>query len=309
MTSAASVLELAEPICLVENQAGQGLAVRQDALQVLANVTQPVVVVAITGLYRSGKSYLLNRLAGRRTGEGRGGMGTADPACPRCRDSPPLRFTLPTPASPTQVSPWAPMCRVTPKESGCGACLTPASPDTRWCCWTPKGWETWRRSGRSSAFPLSIPSARGAVGRAACTASAIARQRGSGGRGSPDLSCWPLVLGARGFAPPPHRAAAVEPGMAIAGGHQERRVDLCAGRAALQHPDLQQQGHHRPAGPGEPAVSLAAAGIPHSVPSGLWALHSGAPPSCLVVGHPHPRGAQGLPRGLVLRAEPSSQFP
>ncbi|XP_021238699.1 guanylate-binding protein 1-like [Numida meleagris] len=68
MTSAASVLELAEPICLIENQAGQGLAVRQDALQVLANVTQPVVVVAITGLYRSGKSYLLNRLAGRRTG-------------------------------------------------------------------------------------------------------------------------------------------------------------------------------------------------------------------------------------------------
>ncbi|XP_021238680.1 guanylate-binding protein 1-like isoform X3 [Numida meleagris] len=68
MASAASVPELAEPICLVENEAGQGLAVRQDALQVLANVTQPVVVVAITGLYRSGKSYLLNRLAGRRTG-------------------------------------------------------------------------------------------------------------------------------------------------------------------------------------------------------------------------------------------------
>ncbi|XP_021238693.1 guanylate-binding protein 2-like [Numida meleagris] len=68
MASAASVLELAEPVCFVENQAGQGLAVRQDALQVLANITQPVVVVAITGLYRSGKSYLLNRLAGRRTG-------------------------------------------------------------------------------------------------------------------------------------------------------------------------------------------------------------------------------------------------
>ena len=79
LTSAASVVEMEEPICLVENHAGQGLVVRQDALQVLANITQPVVVVAITGLYRSGKSYLMNRLAGRRTGEGRCGMGIADP--------------------------------------------------------------------------------------------------------------------------------------------------------------------------------------------------------------------------------------
>ncbi|POI21017.1 hypothetical protein CIB84_015235, partial [Bambusicola thoracicus] len=68
MTSAVSEVEMEEPICLVENHAGQGLAVRQEALQVLANITQPVVVVAITGLYRSGKSYLMNRLAGQRTG-------------------------------------------------------------------------------------------------------------------------------------------------------------------------------------------------------------------------------------------------
>ncbi|XP_052530392.1 guanylate-binding protein 1-like [Tympanuchus pallidicinctus] len=68
LTSAASVVEMEEPMCLVENHAGQGLAVRQDALQVLANITQPVVVVAVAGLYRSGKSYLMNRLAGRRTG-------------------------------------------------------------------------------------------------------------------------------------------------------------------------------------------------------------------------------------------------
>ncbi|XP_010726608.2 guanylate-binding protein 1-like isoform X2 [Meleagris gallopavo] len=68
LTSAAPVVEMEEPICLVENHAGQGLAVRRDALQVLANITQPVVVVAVSGLYRSGKSYLMNRLAGRRTG-------------------------------------------------------------------------------------------------------------------------------------------------------------------------------------------------------------------------------------------------
>lgn len=178
VTSAVSEVEMEEPICLVENHAGQGLAVRQEALQVLANITQPVVVVAITGLYRSGKSYLMNRLAGQRTGEGRGGMGSADPMCPRCWDSPPLRFMLSNPISPTQVSPWAPTCRVRPKESGCGACLTPASPATRWCCWTPRGWETWTRSGRSSAFPPCNPSACRAVGRAACTSSSTAVQFG-----------------------------------------------------------------------------------------------------------------------------------
>uniref|UniRef100_A0A803YRH5 GB1/RHD3-type G domain-containing protein n=1 Tax=Meleagris gallopavo TaxID=9103 RepID=A0A803YRH5_MELGA len=157
LTSAAPVVEMEEPICLVENHAGQGLAVRRDALQVLANITQPVVVVAVSGLYRSGKSYLMNRLAGRRTGEGRGGMGIADPVCPWYWDSPPLRFVLSNPTAPTQVSPWAPACRLTPKESGCGACLTPSSPDTRWCCWTPKGWETWRRSGKAAPSPHASP--------------------------------------------------------------------------------------------------------------------------------------------------------
>lgn len=156
VTSAASVVEMEEPICLVENQAGQGLAVRQDALQALANITQPVVVVAITGLYRSGKSCLMNRLAGWRTGEGRGGMGTADPTCPPSWDSPPLRFTLLTPTPPTQVSPWAPKCRIRLKESGCGACLTPASLDIHTCCWTPKGWETENRARRAEEEVLQL---------------------------------------------------------------------------------------------------------------------------------------------------------
>ncbi|XP_051855996.1 guanylate-binding protein 1-like [Antechinus flavipes] len=55
------------PICLIENSNGQFM-VNQEALQVLRTFTQPLVVVAIVGLYRTGKSYLMNKLAGQRTG-------------------------------------------------------------------------------------------------------------------------------------------------------------------------------------------------------------------------------------------------
>uniref|UniRef100_A0A8C3K940 GB1/RHD3-type G domain-containing protein n=1 Tax=Calidris pygmaea TaxID=425635 RepID=A0A8C3K940_9CHAR len=64
----ASGILLPQPLCLVENSPRKGLVVQQEALQVLSEVTQPVVVVAIAGLYRTGKSYLMNRLAGRRKG-------------------------------------------------------------------------------------------------------------------------------------------------------------------------------------------------------------------------------------------------
>ncbi|XP_031198031.1 uncharacterized protein LOC116070722 [Mastomys coucha] len=56
-----------EPMCLIENVKGQ-LRANQKALEILSAITQPVVVVAIVGLYRTGKSYLMNRLAGKRTG-------------------------------------------------------------------------------------------------------------------------------------------------------------------------------------------------------------------------------------------------
>ncbi|XP_032103696.1 guanylate-binding protein 4-like isoform X1 [Sapajus apella] len=55
------------PICLVENQKEQ-LTVNSKALQILDKISQPVVVVAIVGIYRTGKSYLMNRLAGKNHG-------------------------------------------------------------------------------------------------------------------------------------------------------------------------------------------------------------------------------------------------
>ncbi|KAB0362067.1 hypothetical protein FD754_006223 [Muntiacus muntjak] len=56
-----------DPICLVRNQNNQ-LTVNPRALKILEQISQPVVVVAIAGLYRTGKSYLMNRLVGQNHG-------------------------------------------------------------------------------------------------------------------------------------------------------------------------------------------------------------------------------------------------
>uniref|UniRef100_A0A8D1FED7 GB1/RHD3-type G domain-containing protein n=1 Tax=Sus scrofa TaxID=9823 RepID=A0A8D1FED7_PIG len=63
----ASGPNMMDPICLIENN-NELLSVNQEALEILEKISQPVVVVAIVGLYRTGKSYLMNRLAGRNHG-------------------------------------------------------------------------------------------------------------------------------------------------------------------------------------------------------------------------------------------------
>ncbi|XP_053123866.1 guanylate-binding protein 1-like isoform X2 [Hemicordylus capensis] len=57
-----------EPLCLIENNPNEELKINQEALSVLQSIQQPVVVVAIVGLYRTGKSYILNKLAGKNKG-------------------------------------------------------------------------------------------------------------------------------------------------------------------------------------------------------------------------------------------------
>ncbi|KAF4115017.1 guanylate-binding protein 4-like isoform X2 [Onychostoma macrolepis] len=57
-----------KPVCLIDTASDGKLCVQQSALQVLEQIQQPVVVVAVVGLYRTGKSYLMNRLAGQQTG-------------------------------------------------------------------------------------------------------------------------------------------------------------------------------------------------------------------------------------------------
>ncbi|XP_038870671.1 guanylate-binding protein 1-like isoform X1 [Salvelinus namaycush] len=55
------------PMCLVENADGE-LHVVPGAIKYLMGLNQKVVVVSVVGLYRTGKSYLMNKLAGKRKG-------------------------------------------------------------------------------------------------------------------------------------------------------------------------------------------------------------------------------------------------
>uniref|UniRef100_A0A2K6KGB3 Guanylate binding protein 2 n=1 Tax=Rhinopithecus bieti TaxID=61621 RepID=A0A2K6KGB3_RHIBE len=60
-------IDLPGPMSLIDNTKGQ-LVVNPEALKILSAITQPVVVVAIVGLYCTGKSYLMNKLAGKKNG-------------------------------------------------------------------------------------------------------------------------------------------------------------------------------------------------------------------------------------------------
>ncbi|XP_075763226.1 guanylate-binding protein 1-like [Pelodiscus sinensis] len=57
-----------QPVCLIDGDDKGALQVNPEAVKILEAIAQPVVVVAIVGLYRTGKSYLMNALAGERTG-------------------------------------------------------------------------------------------------------------------------------------------------------------------------------------------------------------------------------------------------
>ncbi|XP_060256645.1 guanylate-binding protein 5 isoform X3 [Ovis aries] len=63
----APLIHMPEPLCLIENTNGP-LLVNPEALKILSDIRQPVVVVAIMGLNRTGKSYLINKLAGKNKG-------------------------------------------------------------------------------------------------------------------------------------------------------------------------------------------------------------------------------------------------
>ncbi len=58
------------PQCLIDTGRDSKLEIRPDVLEELRSVEKPLVVIAIAGLYRTGKSYLMNRLAGNSSGKG-----------------------------------------------------------------------------------------------------------------------------------------------------------------------------------------------------------------------------------------------
>uniref|UniRef100_A0A3B3R611 GB1/RHD3-type G domain-containing protein n=1 Tax=Paramormyrops kingsleyae TaxID=1676925 RepID=A0A3B3R611_9TELE len=68
LSPATSSRKMLEPICLIENTTKNELKVNQEAVAILSSFHQPVVVVSIVGMYRTGKSYLMNRLAGKNKG-------------------------------------------------------------------------------------------------------------------------------------------------------------------------------------------------------------------------------------------------
>ncbi|XP_070294199.1 guanylate-binding protein 4-like, partial [Salvelinus sp. IW2-2015] len=59
-------VSMKEPVCLIENDSDGKLRVVRSALDILDKIDQHVVVVSVVGLYRTGKSYLMNKLAGER---------------------------------------------------------------------------------------------------------------------------------------------------------------------------------------------------------------------------------------------------
>ncbi|OBS71771.1 hypothetical protein A6R68_13653, partial [Neotoma lepida] len=61
----ASEIYMPGPVCLIENS-HQQLVANPEALEILSAIKKPVVVVAIVGFYRTGKSYLMNKLAGKQ---------------------------------------------------------------------------------------------------------------------------------------------------------------------------------------------------------------------------------------------------
>ncbi|XP_065122929.1 guanylate-binding protein 2-like isoform X2 [Paramisgurnus dabryanus] len=56
------------PVCLIESDENGKFHVRKEAKDILDGINEPVVVVSVVGLYRTGKSYLMNRLAGQQSG-------------------------------------------------------------------------------------------------------------------------------------------------------------------------------------------------------------------------------------------------
>nr|XP_055059163.1 guanylate-binding protein 1-like [Misgurnus anguillicaudatus] len=59
---------MSAPVCLIENDKNGKLCVSKEGKDILDMINGPVVVVSVVGLYRTGKSYLMNRLAGQQSG-------------------------------------------------------------------------------------------------------------------------------------------------------------------------------------------------------------------------------------------------
>ncbi len=58
-----------EPQCLIDTGADGRLVALRDTIEDLKQLDKPLVIISVAGLYRTGKSYLMNRLAGVTEGK------------------------------------------------------------------------------------------------------------------------------------------------------------------------------------------------------------------------------------------------
>ncbi|XP_064413126.1 guanylate-binding protein 1-like [Latimeria chalumnae] len=63
-----SIPILEAPVCMLENSGEAKLRLHPEALEILQSIEQPLVVVAVVRLYRTGKSFLMNKLAKKNSG-------------------------------------------------------------------------------------------------------------------------------------------------------------------------------------------------------------------------------------------------
>lgn len=57
-------LDWDKPRLLIETDSDGKLVVNKETAECLEKISEPVVVVSVVGLYRTGKSFILNRLSG-----------------------------------------------------------------------------------------------------------------------------------------------------------------------------------------------------------------------------------------------------
>lgn len=65
-------IAMGDPVPFIDLEGDQCI-VRPEAISILQSIKKPLVVVAVAGKYRTGKSFLMNRLSGKSSGFSLGG--------------------------------------------------------------------------------------------------------------------------------------------------------------------------------------------------------------------------------------------
>lgn len=67
-SSPLSLEDMEKPHPFITTKSNGSLDINQNLLEYLSSITKPLVIISVAGIYRTGKSYLLNRLLGKQNG-------------------------------------------------------------------------------------------------------------------------------------------------------------------------------------------------------------------------------------------------